>query len=148
MAGNDSDSKPKRRLIVIPLDTFILSSVVIFLLFILAFSLGVERGRKISFASDDAVVFPENSLRQEMQALPLDKKNPVKTEQRIVVGRVVKSKEIQAVQSLPAAQTDAKVNVPAADANAKEGYYIQLASYNKESFASNEAQKLKNKGFP
>jgi septal ring-binding cell division protein DamX len=142
--GNDSNSKPKRRLIVIPLDTFILSSVVIFLLFILAFSLGVEKGRKISFASDDAVTFPESSLRQETQALPLDKKNSAKAEQKIVVSPVVKGNEIQTVQS----QAGAKVNIPAADNNVKEGYYIQLASYNKESFANDEAKKLKSKGFP
>jgi septal ring-binding cell division protein DamX len=142
--GNDSNSKPKRRLIVIPLDTFILSSVVIFLLFILAFSLGVEKGRKISFASDDAVTFPESSLRQETQALPLDKKNSAKAEQKIVVSPVVKGNEIQTVQS----QAGAKVNIPAVDNNVKEGYYIQLASYNKESFANDEAKKLKSKGFP
>ena len=140
-AGDESNSKLKRRLVVIPLDTFILSGVVVFLLFILAFSLGVEKGRKISTESEDAVeLLEKDSKRETIKAVTSDKNVPerqfVKTEIR----------QTQAVENTQI--TDKKIEATQAAINPKEGYYIQLASYNKESFAEAEAKKLKDKGFP
>lgn len=139
-ASDDSNSKLKRKLIVIPLDTFILSSVVILLLFILAFSLGVEKGRKISILSEDTVNLPEKGLQQEnIKVPPQVKAAPVK-EQKAVVSPIAQQTVPQAVIKKP--------ETAQAVVSTKEGYYIQIASYNKENFALDEAKKLKNKGFP
>jgi len=148
--SNDSNSKLKRRLIVIPLDTFILSSVVVFLLFILAFSLGVEKGRKIVVASDDAVSLPEKDLRQENINVTAQNKIISGKEQKVTVSQLPRKTEAQqTVPSVKMPQTvEKKTEAPAAAANLKEGYYIQIASYNKENFAETEAKKLKDKGFP
>jgi len=139
-ASDDSNSKLRRKLIVIPLDTFILSSVVILLLFILAFSLGVEKGRKISILSEDTVNLPEKVLQQENIKAPVQVKPAAIKEQKAVVSPI-------AQQTTP--QAAIKKTEPAQTAvSAKEGYYIQIASYNKESFALEEAKRLKDKGFP
>ncbi|MFA5337005.1 MAG: SPOR domain-containing protein [Candidatus Omnitrophota bacterium] len=147
-AGDESNSRLKRRLIVIPLDTFILSGVVVFLLFILAFSLGVEKGRKNSLASEDAAEFPENALKQETSIVAQNKNIPIR-QQNIVVSKPVVGGEIRQMQAVKNVQiADKKIEAPQAVVNVKEGYYIQLASYNKESFADTEAKKLKARGFP
>ncbi|MCK9573978.1 MAG: SPOR domain-containing protein [Candidatus Omnitrophica bacterium] len=146
-AGDESNSKLKRRLIVVPLDTFILSGVVVFLLFILAFSLGVEKGRKISMASDDTVEFSENALKQKMPIVAQNK-TPVR-QQNIAIAKPVIGGETRQIQAVKNVQiTDKKIEASQGAANAKEGYYIQLASYNKESFADAEAKRLKDRGFP
>jgi cell division septation protein DedD len=148
--SNDSNSKLKRRLIVIPLDTFVLSSVVILLLFIMAFSLGVEKGRRLVIASDEVVSLPEKELRQDKINITTQNKTISGKEQKIAVNQLPKRTETQ--QAIPAVKTpqavDKKIEVPPVAASAKEGYYIQIASYNKENFALDEAKKLKDKGFP
>ncbi|MDD4183502.1 MAG: SPOR domain-containing protein [Candidatus Omnitrophica bacterium] len=148
--SNDSNSKLKRKLIVIPLDTFVLSSVVILLLFILAFSLGVEKGRKIIIASDEVASLPEKELRQENINIITQNKTISGKEQKIAVSQLPKRTETR--QAIPAVNmpqaVDKKTEATQAPASAKEGYYIQIASYNKENFALDEAKKLKNKGFP
>ncbi|MDD4954970.1 MAG: SPOR domain-containing protein [Candidatus Omnitrophica bacterium] len=137
--GNDSNSRLKRRLIVIPLDTFILSSVVILLLFVLAFSLGIEKGRKIAILSEDAVALPEKELKTENVSVPAQAKAlPVK-EQKVIAGQITKQLPIA-----PIAEKKIEIAQPVA---VKEGYCIQVASYNKESFALDEAKRLKDKGF-
>lgn len=147
--NNDSNSKLKRRLIVIPLDTFILSAVVILLLFILAFSLGVEKGRKISLVSEDTIGSLERDSRQENINITAQNANVPRNEQRIAVSQPLKKPQAQPAPSVKVPQTaDKKTEVPQAAASTKEGYYIQIASYNKESFADTEAKKLKDKGFP
>ncbi len=147
--SNDSNSKLKRRLIVIPLDTFILSSVVVFLLFILAFSLGVEKGRRIVVASDDVVSLSEKDLRQENINITTQNKTISGKEPKIAVAQFTGKAEVQS--GVPAVKmtqvTDKKIEAPQVPTNAKEGYYIQIASYNKENFAEIEAKKLKDKGF-
>jgi len=148
--SNDSNSKLKRRLIVIPLDTFVLSSVVVLLLFILAFSLGVEKGRRIVVASDDAVSLSEKDLRQENINITTQNKTISGKEPKIAVAQLPRKTEVQS--GVPAVKmtqvADKKIEAPQVPANAKEGYYIQIASYNKENFAEIEAKRLKVKGFP
>jgi hypothetical protein len=146
-AGDESDSKPKRRLIVMPLDTFILSSVVIFLLFILAFSLGVEKGRKISIVSDSVIELPANNMRQEVIPVVTQDRNLIAKPQKIVVsGQPVKAGTpvVQVTRNVQIA--DKKIDIPQV-ASPKEGYYIQIATYNKDSFAQEEVKRLKSRGF-
>lgn len=147
--GNDSDSKLKRKLIVIPLDTFILSSVVILLLFVLAFSLGVEKGRKILLANDEVAVLSEKELQQGNTANAGQDKVVALKEQKLIVAQPVK--KVQAQQQIPVVKQPQVVEKKADIVQplvTKDAYYIQVASYNKDSFAQDEAKKLKEKGFP
>lgn len=146
---DDSNRKNRRRLIIIPLDTFILSSVVIILLFILAFSLGVERGRKSYYASlenkenlekdiveDEQLNKAQTKVVSNLTVEP--KKEPNKPTNTVNVTRVVQ----------PEIKNEVAAKVESAKPEAKTGYSIQIASYNKESFAQSEGKALQVKGFP
>lgn len=142
--AEDSGSKNKRKLIVLPLDTFILSGVVIVLLFILAFSLGVERGRRIvSRVNDDKELFTQE-LQQKKMPLLAQGKNSLIADDKINDN----------VSALGDTQRDKGIKIDSNDSKAiepisnEQGYYIQIATYNKESFAEDEAKRLKSKGFP
>lgn len=145
---DDSNIKNRRRLIIIPLDTFILSSVVIILLFILAFSLGVERGRKIYYANLDKENLEKNLVMEDEQPV---KAQPKTASLPLEVKKEV-SKPVAAANTPRVIQPQARTETVTATIVPKPeiggSYSIQLASYNKESFAQAEAKVLQAKGFP
>ncbi|MFA6280962.1 MAG: SPOR domain-containing protein [Candidatus Omnitrophota bacterium] len=147
---DDSNRKNRRRLIIIPLDTFILSSVVIILLVILAFSLGVERGRK-SYSSS-----LENKENLEKDIVEEDQpgKIPARAESRVAVEpkKELSKPPVNAVNVTRVVQPEIKketvVKAESIKSGARTGYVIQIASYNQESFAQSEGKVLQAKGFP
>ncbi|MFA5270928.1 MAG: SPOR domain-containing protein [Candidatus Omnitrophota bacterium] len=144
---DDSSIKNRRRLVVIPLDTFILSSVVITLLFVLAFSLGIERGRKSYYATlenkedlvKDIIIDDEqpNKIQAKTETINV-KKEPIKTVNTVNIPRAV----------VPAVKKEVVPQVENVKAEVNVSYNIQIASYNKESFAQEEGKVLQGKGFP
>jgi uncharacterized protein YlbG (UPF0298 family) len=132
---SDIDSTKKRRRVTLPLDTFLLLMIVIILLFAIAFSLGVEKGR--TMASDNNIknnrveVSDKNKeitdiivIRQETEGL----KKPLK--EKIRVEETLKEKDNRIIEEK------------------MERYIIQVASYSKEIAAYQEAKKLEKRGFP
>ncbi len=147
---DDSNLRNRRRLIIIPLDTFILSSVVIILLFILAFSLGVERGRKIYYAN------LESKENLEKDIVPDDgqpAKIQTKMENKLVAE--TKNEPVRPIVSIsvprpaqPQVKPDTTAKIETPKAGISGNYSIQIATYNKESYAQIEAKVLQAKGFP
>jgi len=121
--ANDERQKKK---VIIPVDTLILISGVIVILCALSFSLGVNKGKKIHLAN-------------------LNKKKMEKIEE---LGSEKKTK----LASLKTVQEE--VLQPKSDARNTElmkktsEYRIQVASFLKEKSANQEAEKLKQKGYP
>ncbi|UCC94945.1 MAG: SPOR domain-containing protein [Candidatus Omnitrophota bacterium] len=123
--GVEEDKKLSRgrRPIALPLDTIILLCIVIGLLLTVAFSLGVERGRKI--ASLDRVTISQESMPVEVK----EETPPTQTIQ-------------------PAQEKNESVGSQEKETPEKEKYIIQVASYIKENRAHQEAKNLENKGYP
>lgn len=133
----------KRNTIVVPLDTFLLLGIVVVLLFILSFSLGVERGRKIAErylaeknkgsleAIDDKFSIPPADLEKEEN----DNQNQPKEE------AAVKDSKEQAEEK----KGDKKDKE---EDKEESKYIIQLVTYLKEKIAIEEVEKLKKEGYP
>ncbi|MBU1122435.1 MAG: SPOR domain-containing protein [Candidatus Omnitrophota bacterium] len=130
--GFDEGSRDikRRNIVSLSLDTFILLLIVVVLLFVLAFSLGVERGRKIvsnKLADEDKFKIDAVDLSQDR--LSLDS---------------AESKEGDLRKDKVEAAKDTEV-----DKETKEetkNYIIQIATYLKENIALEEAKKLKDNG--
>lgn len=111
----------KRNTIVVPLDTFLLLGIVVVLLFILSFSLGVERGRKIA----------ERYLAEKNKgSLEFVDENQNQQEEPVAV---VKDNTEQVVEKEEKKESE---------------YIIQLVTYLKEKIAIEEVEKLKKEGYP
>jgi len=127
----------RRQLITLPLDTLVLLSVVIVLLLVIAFSLGVERGRKIAKVTEEEKISEPAMLALAPETSPSIKKEEGKEEFMEI--------------TLPPTKEDAKVIQPISKlvemrrAEDKK-YLIQVASYLTKKAAEQEAEKLKEKG--
>lgn len=129
----------QRNTVSLPLDTFVLLLVVVVLLFVLAFSLGVERGRKIaSHKIEDAFSLETTSLAEENIAVKQES-----SQAKIIED----SKEVVLIERpLAAAETASNsISKPVVEQNSKQ-YIIQVATYLKEDIALAEAKKLKTQG--
>lgn len=146
---DDSNRKNRRRLIIIPLDTFILSSVVIILLFILAFSLGVERGRKSYYSSLENNENLEKDIVDDDQPSKIQAKaeNSLTTELKKESSKPTNTVNVPRAVHL-ATKNEAATKTESTKLEAKAGYNIQIASYTKESFAQADGKILQAKGFP
>jgi cell division septation protein DedD len=145
---DDASAAAQRKMILIPLDTLVLLAVVVLLLFVVSFSLGVERGRKATFnvierskqtdiAKDTLyldMITPKNTVRNTM----------VQTETNKPVG----SKVVSAAQNITTANEQRTKIITAKEQKTLKGYYIQIGTYNNEAFAHDEAKKIQDKGFP
>ncbi|UCD15595.1 MAG: SPOR domain-containing protein [Candidatus Omnitrophota bacterium] len=133
--GGTRDIK-RRNTVILPLDTFVLLLVVVVLLFVLAFSLGVERGRKVASRKieDDKFNLEAVNLAQDNAALDLeysrweDKKQAVKESKKIAL-------------------VDKKAPQDKGASSVNKQYIIQIATYLKEKIALEEAEKLKEKEY-
>lgn len=108
--------------VILPLDTLILLAVIIMLLFIISFSMGVERGKHIV------------GLTREL------KKEAVLPDQGLNIDPVEEN-EIKKID-IPVRHSEGE------NTKEKERYHVQVASFKKENAANQEAEELENKGYP
>jgi hypothetical protein len=124
----DKEKKLQRKGIVIPVDTTILLVVIIILLLIIAFSWGIERGRKLTLGD----------LSIEIKAQ--EENVTAKDENGNETIKKAKKKEIEKIE---------KIREKNETIEAKEPLYrVQVASFRKLSSANQEAEKLRKKGYP
>jgi len=135
----DDESGVKRKTIVLPIDTFILLCIVTILLFIVAFSLGVEKGRKISYTAAEKKERLPNVIAPEagptLQVLQSDVPAPA-TKPAVSPVAPLKREESAVRQNL--------TKLPVIT----NRYAVQVATYYQESFAQEEARKIKARGIP
>ncbi|MCF7874023.1 MAG: SPOR domain-containing protein [Candidatus Omnitrophica bacterium] len=124
----DKGKKLQREGIVVPIDTTILLVVVIILLFIIAFSWGVERGRRLTLKD---LSIEANSEEKNIVA-----KNELDHE----TIKEVKEKEAEKIEETKEENKIVEAKNPL--------YRIQVASFRKLSSANQEAEKLRKKGYP
>jgi septal ring-binding cell division protein DamX len=129
-AKTNKENKLPREGIVIPVDTAILLIVVIILLFVIAFSWGMERGRRLTLG---ALAKEAGSQEEKTKAEALKTKKIRETEEKKEEEK--NSKDLQEKRSNAAAKTEHKL------------YRIQVASFYKLSSANQEAKELKDKGY-
>lgn len=134
--GFDSSKKPapKSNTILLPLDTLILLGVVIILLLTIAFSLGVEKGRRSS-----------RLAKQKQQEESADF-TMLETAQ-ITTPQIKAQEKVATPKSEPVVE---KKSVAVAKDTSGPRYIIQVAAYmkDKKELAVKEMQKLKSQGFP
>ena len=133
LSGFHKDNEPKvnsRHMFILPLDKLILLSVALVLLFILSFSIGVERGKKIASIDLKISKTDINGIEDISQALP-----PAKIE----IKKVQESVELKEQAIQEAAKPEEK--------DIKR-YNIQVASFYKEITANRAVKQLEAEGYP
>lgn len=139
---DEKGSANRRRTVILPLDTLILLVIVMVLLLVLAFSMGVEKGRENSYANAEKnnseaknIIIPDTKLENVINKTEIEKQ---KIDKKIISPQAQVKKE----ETIKIVSENKKTE------NITQGYVIQVASYTKENFAQDEARKLQNKGFP
>ncbi len=124
----------RRQMITLPVDTLVLLSVVMVLLLVIAFSIGVERGRKIAKRTGKEEISTEGTMiALATEEVVKPKKRRAKPKEKVVQ----KQRVIQPVTK----------TVEMKEATEKQ-YLIQVASYLTMEAAEKEAEKLKKGGYP
>ena len=132
----DTKSERIRQSFNLPLDTLILMGVVVGLLLTVAFSLGVERGRKMSYL---------DTKKKELANFSVDKlENQGTIEQAKTTPGKLRKLEIEVQE--PEIDQNPQPEKNSQDSGQK--YRIQVASYAGSQRAQQEVEKLKNKGYP
>jgi len=153
--SDEEKNMQKRNIVNLPLDTLIMFSIVIALLFALMFSLGVEKGRKIAYALTE-----KNEIKHE--AAVLDTPAPVgaSAPKKIISspGEIYQNLKTQ-IPNAPRLQTANLAPAPVeaiaydtneqtAEENTTNKYLIQVATFMKENVANKEAKSLEKNGYP
>jgi cell division septation protein DedD len=143
-SNKDKEAVDKRRRISLPVDTFILLGIIIGLLFILLFSVGVEKGKRIAYRD----LKNRQRLLEDNQAITQNL--AVKTES--VAIKLPSTSVIEVAKdekNNPSAGTNVPERIGATEvAQQNEGRYrIQVASYIDETSAQKLAKELKDKGY-
>jgi len=112
--------------VILPLDTLIFLSVALIILFVIFFSLGVEKGKK--FASAVIAQTPTETVSNNQDKQKSALRLPLPKEQ----GNLAQPKE----------KTDTK-NID----KLKDAFHIQIASFGKENAAQKEAESLIKTGY-
>jgi cell division septation protein DedD len=115
---------------------------VIVLLLIIAFSLGVEKGRRSSYLNADN----NKNLSKEISTTESNPQNLTsegKNEEKKIEEKVSNMEIREKREETSMKDTEGKKM-----GSVKQGYVIQVASYSKEGSAQEEAKKIQNKGFP
>lgn len=136
----DSRSSSRRQIIALPIDTLALLGIIVVLLLTISFSLGVERGKKITL---NPAVTPEVIAKKAEAKTEF----PQQTQQNILnpqPGQSISADDPYAVETVQKPQP-AVTQVASISSNSR--YRIQVASYKKENEAWQEARMLKNKGY-
>lgn len=111
-----------RKKVIMPLDGIILFSIIGVFFFTVAFSLGVERGKRIKLAEQIISEKEETTVKEAP-----------------VLEKTLAEEVLPAAESKESAQDDG---------DEVFFYYIQVASFHKETTAYAEAKVLKEKGYP
>ncbi len=134
----NKESKNQKEGIIIPVDTTIFIVVVIILLFVISFSWGVERGRKLALE--------DFSIKQKTQAKieKIKLASYQESEKNPGTGLI---EDVARENTDPANQEN--INKDASkDKTEKALYKIQVASFRTSSSAHEEAKRLEKRGFP
>ncbi|MCF7874853.1 MAG: SPOR domain-containing protein [Candidatus Omnitrophica bacterium] len=126
----DKGNKLPREGIVVPVDTAILLIVVIILLFVIAFSWGMERGRRLTLGA----LAKEAGSQKEKDKTETPKTKEIREEEK--KEKEKNNKNLEEKRNNTITETEHKL------------YRIQVASFYKLSSANQEAKKLKGKGYP
>ncbi|MFH1504722.1 MAG: SPOR domain-containing protein [Candidatus Omnitrophota bacterium] len=121
-SNKDTPNNDNQYKVILSLDKFILAGVLILIFLILSFSLGVEKGKKIVFRSN---------IEQEKKT----EKEPIKENSAVIAEKQLESSE-QGEQLKDKAEIKED----------KLKYRVQVASFQKENSAREEAEKLREKG--
>lgn len=161
------EKNSKRRQISLPLDTLILLFIIIVLLFLLSFSLGVERGRRIVYINEAKKdLFSDYKEPFKKEEILLQEDLSQKTNEGPALNDVVKNisnvnienkdnvasanisdAKIKAEKEiLPNKQKEKQEKEKQKEIN-KERYVIQIASYTNKEAAELEFKKLQKKGY-
>lgn len=139
----DDKNSSKRRIIALPLDTLILLLVVIALLFILFFSLGIEKGRSLASFGKQQQKMSSTSEALQLNLSAHDLKVDALTESvEVKPPRNLTGDISSKVTASPKIQREEKKE------SAGKRYAIQVISCSKELPAQEEAKKLQKQGFP
>ncbi|UCG35605.1 MAG: SPOR domain-containing protein [Candidatus Omnitrophota bacterium] len=130
----------RRQLITLPLDTLVLLSVVIVLLLVIAFSLGVERGRKIAKVVEEEKISEPAMLALATETSRAPKKQKGKDKEEFMEISLAPKKGTKVAQPMR--------RLIKTRPGEEKRYLIQVASYLTKKAAEQEAAKLKEKGHP
>lgn len=148
--SEDNANNIKRRYtVVLPIDTLILVSVVIVLLLTIAFSTGVERGRRVVLANGAGMEMAQAGPVSVDPALQYNDREPfgeqIPSEIQILVDELRQQDMPRKPQEITAGLKE--VNAERAISKAEKKYFIQVASYRRKETALKEAEKLEDKGY-
>jgi preprotein translocase subunit SecF len=142
----------KRKTIAVPLDTLILLMIVVVLLFILSFSLGVEKGRRTVITNKQfsekipatSEVFPVSLNNVALEANSLSEEKTTQRESKIIAKKKqIPAKIVQNNEIIRKVTQELKpVNYE------EEKYAVQVISCSGQTCAQEELKKLQNQGFP
>ena len=127
-AQPSSGESLKKHRLALPLDILIISGVVFCLSLIVAFSLGVEKGKKIAFKNLSSDTVSAEQKVKEVKEIKADSREELKVEK----------------PELPVEVS----HTPVETVSDKQKYNIQVASFQQEKAARREAEQLKEKGYP
>ncbi len=156
----NTQKEDKKLVLLLSLDKIILSSVVIVLLLTLTFSIGVEKGKKITSGNNkdidgNYINQTSKTISEINEDLDINIKNkPYSLDDNSFLKEIADNTPIKtklsneqnesiAVQS----KTEISLNIAKKDIN-KVSYSIQVASFLKENSARQEADELKKQGYP
>jgi cell division septation protein DedD len=146
--GSDQDTEGKKRYsVTFGLDTLILIGIVIGLLLTVAFSLGVERGRKIAYVDAKKETIMPVLVKEAPLAVSAEEAaegiiQPASSHTSAQVAPSTASEKTAKQAPPPVAEKPAQAETP------ETGYGIQIATYVHQSRADREADDLKTKGYP
>jgi len=141
------------RTLTIPLENFFVLAVVIIMGLVVAFSLGVERGKKIVFKGDADVTKPIYSevviMDQEAYA---EVKSPSQdlADESLDKNGIEEKAQIQPEETkgtLAALAPMGPMQKKKLDISGEKLYTVQVASFRQEKYAQKEAASLKDKGY-
>jgi cell division protein FtsN len=134
---DQGDPSKKRKIISIPLDTLMLSGVVLVLLLVLFFSLGVEKGKRNAFL---AIEHNRDAVVKAQSEIPAAHREPLASVAPAVSPAVMP----EAVRPAPLAAVPVMTPSPVSNAGK---FSIQIASFQREAAANDEAKRLERKGL-
>jgi len=124
--SKETNNERQKKKVIVPIDALILISGIVIILCALSFSLGVNRGKKISLANLNKEKTKETAkLKPEQKA-------------ELATPKAIREEALQ--PKLDSRDTDLMQETGK--------YRIQVASFLKEKSANQEAKRLKQKGYP
>jgi len=119
----DNEKGSSRPKVILPLDTLILLGVITILLFTISFSLGVEKGKRITRKIE--------GIKKEIANPGIQNQNTTTTKNKSI------NKKAEAIQ-----RPKEKV------VEDRKRYHVQVASFKKENSAQAEVERLEENGYP